>query len=452
METAWSNILDYKNVSDRYVLTEEDKKGAFARQYFEVYEARVNALKPRIIEIAERDIGKGKFKHISLSDAKQDEEIFVIGVIVKRIAARPSILKSLLNEDKVAYDDYEGDEEDDVKRYAGSSEDRIELESEKQTVRLDGAISMDECATGCCVGVLGKLGKEGVFHVNRLIWPSSKISKKSAAEGTIVFVSGLELTGDMEDDQLTISGLEFMSEWMNSEALGENQCPPIDRVVVIGPIVETKSNGCDVQSVVRTLTLSRTEKQSSAKALITVDKLISSIAEKPLVNTVDVTPGVGDPCSSMWPLPPIHRVCLQRCAMSQKKVNLVTNPYEFEVNGLRVMTMSGENVTELLRTSHKWTGADVLANLVKWQHVAPNCPDTLDAFPMAERDPLVMETTPHIIVCGNQPQAEFRRVPIDGSDSTCLVVCLPKFSKTRVACFLNLKDLSMKWQNFDHQY
>ena len=144
--------------------------------------------------------GKGKFKHISLSDAKQDEEIFVIGVIVKRIAARPSILKSLLNEDKVAYDDYEGDEEDDVKRYAGSSEDRIELESEKQTVRLDGAISMDECATGCCVGVLGKLGKEGVFHVNRLIWPSSKISKKSSAEGTIVFVSGLELTGDMEED------------------------------------------------------------------------------------------------------------------------------------------------------------------------------------------------------------------------------------------------------------
>lgn len=176
-----------------------------------------------------------------------------------------------------------------------------------------------------------------------------------------------------------------MADWMNALGEEENKCPQIDRLVILGPLVETKLNGCDVQSVVRTLTLSRQEKQSSAKSLTTVDKLIASLAEKPLVNTVDVSPGVGDPCSSMWPLPPIHRVCLPRCGMSKKKVNLVTNPYEFELNGLRVMTMSGENVTELLRTSTEWSSADVLENLVKWQHVAPNCPDTLDSFPMADR-------------------------------------------------------------------
>ncbi|UMM28708.1 hypothetical protein L5515_011428 [Caenorhabditis briggsae] len=450
MAAAWSNTLNYKNVSDRYVLTEEDKKGAFARQYFEIYEARVKELKPRILDNAERVIGKGKFKHVLLSDAKQDEEIFITGVIVKRVLARPSILKSLLSEDKVAYDNVD-DGEDDVKRYAGSSEDRIELESEKQTVRLEGAISMEDCATGCCVGVLGKLGKEGAFHVSRLVWPAANVTKKATTEGTLVFISGLDLSGDIEQDRLTISGLEFMSDWMNTNG-EEHQCPSIDRVVMIGPFVETKSNGCDVQSVVRTLTLSRPERQSSAKSLITVDKLISSISEKLLVNTIDVTPAVGDPCSSMWPLPPIHRVCLPRCGMNEKKVNLVTNPYEFEVDGLRIMTMSGENVTELLRTSHKWSGADVLSNLVKWQHIAPNCPDTLDAFPIAERDPLVMSSTPHVIICGNQPQAEVRRFSVDGTDASCLLVCLPKFSKTRVACFLDLSDLSLKWQNFDHQF
>uniref|UniRef100_A0A1I7T521 DNA_pol_D_N domain-containing protein n=1 Tax=Caenorhabditis tropicalis TaxID=1561998 RepID=A0A1I7T521_9PELO len=217
METAWSNILEYKNYSSRYELTEKDTKGAFMRQYFEIYEARVKELKPRILENAERDIGKGKFKHIPLSEAKQDEEIFVVGVIVKRIEARPSILKTLLNEDKVTYDDYDEENEEDVKRYAGSSEDRIELESDKQTVRLEGSISMNECATGCCVGVLGALGKEGVFHVRRLVWPSTKITKSVKTDGTIVFVSGLELTGDVDDDQLTISGFEFMSEWINTQ-------------------------------------------------------------------------------------------------------------------------------------------------------------------------------------------------------------------------------------------
>uniref|UniRef100_A0A8R1EQL1 DNA_pol_D_N domain-containing protein n=1 Tax=Caenorhabditis japonica TaxID=281687 RepID=A0A8R1EQL1_CAEJA len=194
---SWSNILDYKNLSEKYVLTDADRKGAYSRQYFEAYEARVAELKPRILRNAEKILGKGKFKLCSLSDAQQDEEVFVIGVIVKRIAARPSILKSLLSEDKVAYEDYENEE---LKRYEGSSEDRIELESDKQTVKLEGSISMDECATGCCVGVLGKLGKEGVFHVTRLIWPIAQPPVKAEAEGTIVFVSGLELTGDVEED------------------------------------------------------------------------------------------------------------------------------------------------------------------------------------------------------------------------------------------------------------
>uniref|UniRef100_A0A8R1DRI9 Collagen triple helix repeat protein n=2 Tax=Caenorhabditis japonica TaxID=281687 RepID=A0A8R1DRI9_CAEJA len=67
-------------------------------------------------------------------------------------------------------------------------------------------------------------------------------------------------------------------------------------------------------------------------------------------------------------------------------------------------------------------------------------------------DPLVIDTTPHVIICGNQQHAEFRRVPIGNSNDTCLVVCLPKFSKSRIACFLNLSDLTMRWQNFDHHY
>lgn len=144
--------------------------------------------------------GKGKFQHITLSEAQKDQEVLVVGVIVKRISARPSILKSLLSEDKVTYDDYEDDGDDELKRYEGSSEDRIELDSDKQVVRLEGSISMDECATGCCVGVLGKLGKEGVFHVNRLIWPAAIPPKKASADGMIVFVSGMELTGDVEED------------------------------------------------------------------------------------------------------------------------------------------------------------------------------------------------------------------------------------------------------------
>ncbi|CAI5449754.1 unnamed protein product [Caenorhabditis angaria] len=443
------NSGSYRNLSEQFLLTQKDKKGAFNRQYFELYDARLKSLKGRILENAENVLGKGNFECVSLTDVTKTKDVLVIGMILKKIAAKPSILKTLLSEDKVAYEDYEDEEAGDLKRYTENAEDHLEFECDNQTVKLEGNISMNDCATGCCAGLFGKLGDEdGVFEVIRVIWPKIRVEpidlKMKMRKSVIAFVSGLELSGDLEEDNGTISSFEYFGEWLKEE-----EEMNVERLVVLGPSIDNNVVGCDVESVVRTLTLSRQDKQMSTKALTMLDKIISSLTDQ---LDVDVSAGVGDPCSSLWPQPPIHRVCLPRSGMTKKQVNLVTNPYEFSLDGIRFLTTSGENIDDLLKTCWKWKSVDAMENCLKWQHIAPTCPDTLDGFPMADRDPLIISTTPRFMICGNQSNCEVRNVALDDRENICTCISIPKFSKSRTILFLNLEDLTVSWRVFQNDF
>lgn len=47
---------------------------------------------------------------------------------------------------------------------------------------------------------------------------------------------------------------------------------------------------------------------------------------------------------------------------------------------------------------------DLLASCLKWRHLCPTAPDTLTCYPFADDDPFVMQTCPHIMFAGNQPE------------------------------------------------
>jgi len=72
------------------------------------------------------------------------------------------------------------------------------------------------------------------------------------------------------------------------------------------------------------------------------------------------------------------------------------------------------------------------------RHVAPSAPDTLWCFPFFERDPFVIEKSPHLYIIGNQPNYAASNW---GSDSpNCILV--PSFIKTRTIVLLDLDNLS----------
>lgn len=81
----------------------------------------------------------------------------------------------------------------------------------------------------------------------------------------------------------------------------------------------------------------------------------------------------------------------------------------------------------------------IMALLVRWQHVMPTAPDTLYCYPFRERDPFVMEETPHVMVAGNQGQYAAGRYEADGV--RVRLVGIPRFSETGEAVMLDLGTL-----------
>ncbi|KHJ89815.1 hypothetical protein OESDEN_10350 [Oesophagostomum dentatum] len=258
--------LSYTNRSKKYELTAEDKQDAFERQYYHVYAARLELLKPRILEAGKKILGmfsntfqSEDVEYKQLEDLEMFEKAFVIGTIEKRISKRPGVLKEIAEEELIVPEDYDGDEMMSIV----SNKDFLEFEDEKQIVKLQGNISMDEVATGCTVGLYGSQVKSDVFNVEQIIWPTPRPqrpwpSKKTG--GVVAFISGLELTGDAANDvsssfaflfgvadtkkvmlkyfeAVVISSFELMSSWLNQELFcvdSASLAARVERMVVLG--------------------------------------------------------------------------------------------------------------------------------------------------------------------------------------------------------------------------
>lgn len=55
----------------------------------------------------------------------------------------------------------------------------------------------------------------------------------------------------------------------------------------------------------------------------------------------------------------------------------------------------------------------MMESLLTWRHLAPTAPDTLTCYPFHDRDPFVLEATPHVLFAGNQPT--FKTATVTGA-------------------------------------
>jgi DNA polymerase delta subunit 2 len=137
-------------------------------------------------------------------------------------------------------------------------------------------------------------------------------------------------------------------------------------------------------------------------------------------------PGSHDPTSVALPQQPVHLALFNSAkAFSQSTLESVTNPSWWDVDGIKVFGTGGQNVDDV----YKYVDDDhieggrigLLEKMLRWRHVAPTAPDTLCTFlvtagltlgcyPFQDRDPFVLEETPHIFFAGNQPQYGTRLV------------------------------------------
>ncbi|KAL0186614.1 hypothetical protein M9458_018284, partial [Cirrhinus mrigala] len=92
--------------------------------------------------------------------------------------------------------------------------------------------------------------------------------------------------------------------------------------------------------------------------------------------SVDVMPGQYDPTNYTLPQQPLHR-CMFPLSVPFPTLQLVSNPYQAIVDGIRFLGTAGQNISDIVKYSSVDDHLEILESTLRFRHLAPTAPDTL---------------------------------------------------------------------------
>lgn len=168
-----------------------------------------------------------------------------------------------------------------------------------------------------------------------------------------------------------------------------------------------------------------------------LSQLASSVA-------VDVLPGESDASNHSLPQQPFHK-SLFPMASKYSSFHCNSNPCWLQESGTRMLATSGQNIQDLSLTC-QGSVLELMERTLRCRHLAPTAPDTLATFAYDNFDPFVLETCPHLYVCGNQKQ--FATKLLKEGNKQCRLISLPCFSQTGEVVLVNVSSLETKRLQF----
>ncbi|KAI0801683.1 DNA polymerase alpha/epsilon subunit B-domain-containing protein [Xylaria sp. FL0064] len=461
-----------------------EKEKSYQQQFADMYFLRLTKLKPSVEERASeawRDtvIGGEPAKRVErVLDIRQGELCWVSGTVYMDMAMKPNILED------VSKDRWISAPISNNKYYADDGSDAVTLEDESGRIRLVGDFLKDVIlVTGCIVAVMGTENVNGELEVIDLKFPDlppqperwaiSKTlttngkshSKKpkdedeemadaetpKASGGKIAIMSGLGFSG--QDASHAIE-LNLLLEYLLGEALdptAQRELSQISRLIIAGNSISLEERQpMDEDSAERNIDQKKYGYDSSAYNALPsqlLDEFLSA-----LLPSIPITmlPGAQDPANASYPQQPIHPAMfpLSRAYTAAPNstesgwLDTVTNPWEGEVDGWRVLGTGGQNVDDIF----KYVGSDdrlgMMEAMCRWRCCAPTAPDTLWSYPFQDDDPFVMHTCPHLYFVGCQP--EFGTKLIQGEDGQAVrLIAVPSFSATREIVLVDSETLDV---------
>jgi DNA polymerase delta subunit 2 len=280
--------------------------------------------------------------------------------------------------------------------------DLIVLEDESGRLPITGKFLSDHLlCTGCIVGALGTENKDGEFeiiaiepvdlpvqpqrwelHNKSLAARGDELQKSKNATGKIAIVSGLELDGQSGDSIM----LDTLQEYLLGEIGDGNETGPISRLIIAG-----NSFGHMSPIPTREELLRKSVKKHGTDPIVynssPADQVDAFIAC--LLPSIPVTllPGVHDPASVSLPQPAIHPAMfpLSRrfskhptdTSYSSSWFDSVSNPWDGEINGWRVLATGGQPVNDMAKYLERPNRLLMMESFLRWRNIAPTAPDTL---------------------------------------------------------------------------
>lgn len=300
--------------------------------------------------------------------------------------------------------------------------DQITLEDDSGRIRLVGDIlNTITLVTGCIIAVMGTENASGEFEVMDVKlpdlapqperWtlsnkPDAKTNGKAKAADQdtdmsnsasprittkqIALVSGLAFSGN---DASYALELELLLEYLLGESLsspGQNDVSHISRLIIAGDSISTAAasmaaptadDGDDKKAVNK-----KYGYDSSAYNAIPSQLFDEFVSE--LLPSIPVTllPGAQDPANASYPQQPIHTAMfpLSRAYGPEPGASAqpgwfdsVTNPWEAEIEGWRVLGTGGQNVDDIFKYVDSEDRLGMMEAMCRWRCTAPTAPDTL---------------------------------------------------------------------------
>ncbi|KAF2749907.1 hypothetical protein M011DRAFT_465563 [Sporormia fimetaria CBS 119925] len=293
---------------------------------------------------------------------------------------------------------------------APSTENPMMLEDESGRLRLTGHIVDDghSYVTGCILAVLGTEQADGSFEViatqcadlprQPQRWEAEDsaltVAKKSRPNvkrekaGKLAIVSGLELTGSGDDDL----SLDLLLEYLTGDACGspeQTKASKISRLVIAGnslahssPILSRDDFAARKAEMTKNKQYGYDASSYNATPAERLDTFLSQIL--PCL-PITLLPGVSDPANVALPQQPLHPALFPKCRqwanppteMTTHGLDSVTNPWEGDIEGWRVVGTGGQNVDDLLKYVDDVTPLEAMEQMLRWRCIAPTAPDTL---------------------------------------------------------------------------
>ncbi|KAK3377772.1 DNA polymerase alpha/epsilon subunit B-domain-containing protein [Podospora didyma] len=457
-----------------------EKDRQYQQQFADIYFLRLTKIKPALEQIASKAwkgtiISGETAKQVErVLDVRQGELCWVTGTVYMDMPLKPNILED------VSKDRWISAPPSAKKYYSEDGSDAVMLEDDSGRIRLIGDILKNHLlVTGCIIAAIGTENANGEFDVIDLRfadlapqpkrWELTKQipgrkdededvdmadspSPSSSGQGSkkIAIVSGLEFPGS--DTSYTVE-LNLLLEYLLGEALdpsAQKEVAQISRLIIAGNSIGAEQKPLAAEDT--------TEKRAHKKYgydSSTYDPVPSNLFDdflSELLPTMPVTllPGALDPANSSYPQQPIHAAMFPN---SRSYISLpgsgepgwldtVTNPWEGEVEGWRVLGTGGQNLDDMFKYIDSDDRLGMMEAMCRYRCSAPTAPDTLWSYPFQEDEPYIMKQCPHLYFVGSQP--EFGTRVIEGPDKQMVrLVLVPSFSGTREIVLLDMETLDV---------
>ncbi|GKV34561.1 hypothetical protein SLEP1_g42924 [Rubroshorea leprosula] len=422
----------YLSFDESFEIQKETYTG---QQYSQIYFARLYKMRTLLYSLVPN--WKPRLTVCTVLGLEQGKECIIVGTLYKHMKLKPCILDEYSKERSSA---------PLVKAHNFvHPDDCLILEDESGRVKLGGTkLSPLLYVTGVVVALHGRETSAGEFFVEDVLEaglpPQIELPLELREDKYVVFVSGLSVGSTASNPLQFQLFVDHITGHLGDDE-EQNIAAQIVHVVIAGNSVEIPHGLLNGQN------LASKDQSSLSDPIKELDLLLTQIASGlPL----DIMPGSNDPANFSLPQQPLHR-CLLPGSAAYNTFRSCTNPHCFELDNIRFLGTSGQNIDDLAKYSEGKDSLDFMERTLRWAHVAPTTPNTLGCYPFSDRDPFVIESCPHVYFVGNQEKYETRL--LKGSNGQLVrLICIPKFCQTGVAVVLNMRNLECHTLTFGTQF